>query len=243
MPNTKPPSSHPYPASRVQRPSSSAHVARSALLVALLFGADKLLGLVRDAAIGRAFGASAALDAYYAAFELPDGLFTVVAGSAMATALIPILSARIARRDREQVWRLVSAVINWVLLLVAGVSVVAAIFAPQAIRVVAPGFDADQAALAARLMRLVLLQTLISSTSGIVMGVLQAHQHFLLPAAAPMCYTLGRIAGALWLAPRWDIFGLAWGGLAGTVGRPGGVRAHRHMAHAYSPAFSVSLWS
>jgi len=212
-----------------KRPASGYHVARSAVLVALLFAADKLLGVVRDAAIGRAFGTSAALDAYYAAFELPDGLFTVVAGSAMATALIPVLSARIGRGDREQVWRLVSAVINWALLIVALVSVGAAVFAPQMIRAVAPGFDAQTAALATQLMRLVLLQTLVSSVSGIVMSVLQAHQHFLLPAAAPICYTLGRIAGALWLAPRWGIFGLAWGGLAGTVGHflvqvPGLVR-------------------
>jgi len=210
-------------------PASGSHVARSALLVAAFFAADKLLGVVRDAAISGAFGASAALDAYYAAFELPDGLFTVVAGSAMATALIPILSARIASGDRDQVWRLVSAVLNWALLIVAAVSVAAAIFAPQVIALVAQGFDPQQTMLAAQLMRLVLLQTLISSLSGIVMSVLQAHQHFLLPAAAPISYTLGRIAGALLLAPRWGIFGLAWGGLAGAVGHlliqtPGLVR-------------------
>ncbi len=206
------------PTPSIGRPVSSLHVARSAALVALLFAADKLLGLVRDGAIGHAFGASAELDAYYAAFELPDGLFTVVAGSAMATALIPILSARIARGDREGTWRLVSAVVNLALLVVAGVSAVAAVFAPQVVRAVAPGFDVETMTLASRLMRLVLLQTIISSTSGIVMSVLQAHQHFLLPAAAPICYTLGRIGGALLLAPLWGIFGLAWGGLAGTVG-------------------------
>ena len=222
------------PQSAIRNPQSAIRnlqILRSAALVALLFAADKFLGLVRDASIGRAFGASAALDAYYAAFELPDGLFTVVAGSAMATALIPVLSARIARGEREGVWRLVSAVVNLALLVVAGVSVVAAILAPHVIRTVAPGFDAGQVALAARLMRLVLLQTLVSSASGIVMSVLQAHQHFLLPAAAPLCYTLGRLAGALLLAPRWGIFGLAWGGLAGTVGHllvqvPGLVRLH-----------------
>jgi len=222
-------SNNQQPASSALQSASSTHVARSAGLVALLFAADKVLGVVRDASIGRAFGTSAALDAYYAAFELPDGLFTVVAGSAMATALIPILSARISQGDRAGVWRLVSAVVNWALLIVACVSGVAAVFAPQLIRAVAPGFDGATAALAARLMRLVLLQTLVSSVSGIVMSVLQAHQHFLLPAAAPICYTLGRIAGALWLAPRWGIFGLAWGGLAGTVGHflvqvPGLVR-------------------
>ncbi|HIE38858.1 MAG TPA: murein biosynthesis integral membrane protein MurJ [Anaerolineae bacterium] len=199
-------------------PASSTHVARSAALVAFLFAAAKLLGLVRDAVIGHAFGASAEMDAYYAAFELPDGLFTVVAGSAMATTLIPILSARIARGDREGTWRMVSAVVNLALLIVAGVSVVAAVFAPQVIHAVAPGFDPYRTGLAVRLMRLVLLQTLISSASGITMSVLQAHQHFLLPAAAPLAYTLGRIGGTLLLAPRWGIFGLAYGGLAGTVG-------------------------
>ena len=199
------------------RQADRSHVARSALLVAALFGGDKLLGILRDAAISRAFGASAALDAYYAAFELPDGLFTIVAGSAMATTLIPLLSARLAQDNREQVWRLVSAVVNLALLTVAAVSVVAAALAPQVVQTVAPGFESSQVRLAARLMRLVLLQTLLFTASGILMGVLRAHQHFLLPAAAPVCYTLGRIAGVLFLAPRWGIFGLAWGGLAGAV--------------------------
>jgi len=213
---------------RASSPFSS-HVARSAALVASFFTVDKLLGLVRDAAIGHVFGASAALDAYYAAFELPDGLFNVVAGLAMTTALIPVLSARIIKGERDEAWRLVSAVINWALLIVATVSMIAAVFAPQVIRAVAPGFEAERALLATKLMRLVLLQTIVSSASGIVMSVLQAHQHFLLPAAAPLAYTLGRIGGALLLGPRWGIFGLAWGGLAGTVGHfliqvPGLVR-------------------
>jgi putative peptidoglycan lipid II flippase len=196
----------------------SAAVVRSATLVAFFFTIDKALGVVRDAAIGHAFGASASLDAYYAAFELPDALFNLVAGLAMATALIPVLSAAIVRGEHREVWRLVSAVVNWALLIVAGGSIVAATFAPWVIGAVAPGFGAARAALATRLMRLVLLQTVVSSASGIVMSTLQAHQHFLLPAAAPLAYTLGRVGGALLLAPRFGIFGLAWGGLAGTLG-------------------------
>jgi putative peptidoglycan lipid II flippase len=197
---------------------STAFVARSALLVAFFFALDKVLGLVRDVAVSRAFGASAELDAYYAAFELPDGLFTVVAGSALATSFIPILSQQITQGDRRDVWQLVSAVLNLALMIVAVVSVIAAIFAPQVIGAVAPGFDAYRATLATSLMRLVLLQTLLSSVSGITMSVLQAHQHFLLPAVAPLCYSLGRIFGALVLASRWGIFGLAVGGLLGTLG-------------------------
>ncbi|MCU0522491.1 MAG: murein biosynthesis integral membrane protein MurJ [Anaerolineae bacterium] len=195
----------------------SASVARSAITVSALFALDKALGLVRDAVIGRTFGASAALDAYYAAFELPDALFNIVAGLAMATALIPVLSAYTARGDRENVGRLTSAVINWALVVVVAISAAAAVFAPHVIRAVAPGFDHPREDLATDLMRLVLLQTVISSTSGIAMSVLQAHQHFLLPAVAPLAYTLGRILGAVALVPRWGVFGLAIGGLAGTV--------------------------
>jgi len=196
---------------------SSSSVARSAALVAALFTLDKILALGRDVVIGRAFGASAELDAYYAAFELPDGLFTILAGSAMATTLIPILAARIRRDEHDAGWRLVSAVVNLALLIVAVVGAVAAIFAPQVIATVAPGFDAEQVALGAKLMRLVLFQTLIFTVSGILVGVLRAYQHFLLPALAPVCYTLGRILGTLFLAPRWGIFGLAWGGVGGAV--------------------------
>ncbi len=193
------------------------NVLQAATLVAFFFTVDKALGLVRDVVVSRAFGASPELDAYYAAFELPDGLFTIITGSAMGTTLIPILTAQIRREDREGVWRFVSSVLNLVLLIVAVLSIVAAIFAPQIIATVAPGFDAYRATLATQLMRLVLLQTLVSSASGIAMGVLQAHQHFLLPAAAPLAYTGGRILGTLLLAPRWGIFGLAYGGLAGSA--------------------------
>jgi putative peptidoglycan lipid II flippase len=197
--------------------TSSSHIARSAALVAALFTFDKILALGRDIVIGRAFGASAELDAYYAAFELPDGLFTILAGSAMATTLIPILAARIRRDEHDEAWTLVSAVVNLALLIVTVVGAVAALFAPQVIGAVAPGFDAVQVALGARLMRLVLFQTLIFTVSGILVGVLRAYHHFLLPALAPVCYTLGRILGTLFLAPRWGIFGLAWGGVGGAA--------------------------
>ncbi len=187
------------------------------MLLAVLFGVDKLLALVRDTVVSNAFGATAVLDAYYAAFELPDGIFTLIAGSVMASTLIPVLTARIAERDHEGVWRLVSTVINLALIVVVAVSIVAMIFSFQVIEAVAPGFDAEHTLLASQLMRIVLLQTVLFTSSGILMGALRAYQHFLLPALAPICYTLGRIAGTLLLAPRWGVFGLAWGGLAGSV--------------------------
>jgi len=202
-----------------KQPASSFQVARSAALVALLLTADKLLGVLREAAVGRAFGTSAALDAYFAAFEVPEGLNVIVTGAALTTALIPLLTDAVARADRDSLWRFISAVINWLLLVVGCASVIAAVLARSIILTVAPGFAGDpaQVTLATQLMRLVLIQTIIFSLSTVFTGTLQAHQHFLLPAIAPLCYTLGRIFGAVVLAPRMGIFGLAWGGLAGAV--------------------------
>ncbi|MBN1813133.1 MAG: murein biosynthesis integral membrane protein MurJ [Anaerolineae bacterium] len=202
-------------------PQQAVHsqVARSVAVVAFLLAADKLLGVVREAVVSRAFGTSAELDAYIAAFEIPEGLNVIVTGAALTTALIPLLSGIVARGDRDSVWRLFSAVVNWVLAIVGGFSVVAALLARPIILTVAPGFadDPAQVTLATQLMRLVLVQTLVFSASTAITSVIQAHRSFLLPALAPICYTVGRIIGVVVLAPRMGIFGLAWGGLAGTV--------------------------
>ena len=213
------------PPSSTEHLASTPRVARSAALVAVLLAADKLLGVVREAAVGRAFGASAVLDAYFAAFEVPEGLNTIVTGAALTTALIPLLTSVVTRADQEDsalhvdIWRFVSVVVNWVLIVVGLAGVFAAVLARPIILTVAPGFahDPAQVALAVRLMRLVLVQTLIFSASTVVTGTLQAHHHFFLPALAPLCYTVGRIFGVVVLAPRCGIFGLAWGGLAGAV--------------------------
>ena len=202
-------------------PQQTVHsqVARSAAAVALFLAADKLLGVVREALVSRAFGATAEMDAYIAAFEIPDGLNTIVTGAALTTALIPLLASIIARGERDSVWRLFSTVINWVLAIVSSFGIIAALFARPIILTVAPGFadNPAQVMLATQLMRLVLIQTLIFSASITITSLLQAHRSFFLPALAPLFYTLGRITGVLVLAPRMGIFGLAWGGLAGAV--------------------------
>jgi putative peptidoglycan lipid II flippase len=207
------------PTARSQQSGSSSRVALNTLLVAILFALDKLLGVVREMAVGRAFGLSPELDAYFAAFEVPEGLNTIVTGAALTTALIPVLVSIIACDERDSVWRLFSAVINWVLVIVGGASIVAAMLARPIILTVAPGFadDPAQVTLATQLMRLVLIQTLVFSASTVITSALEAHQHFLLPALSPLFYTLGRIFGAVALAPRFGIFGLAWGGLIGAV--------------------------
>jgi putative peptidoglycan lipid II flippase len=193
-------------------------IARAAGLVMVLFVLSRLLGLIREMIIGAQFGTSADLDAYLAAFRLPDLLFQLVAGGALASAFIPTFTEYLARDDREGAWRLFSGVANLVLAITAAIAVVAALAAPWLVRrVIAPGFDPAQQALTARLMRLMLVSPILFGVSGLVMGVLNAHQHFLLPAAAPMVYNLAIIGGALGLSPRLGVTGLALGVVGGSA--------------------------
>ena len=194
------------------------HIARNVLLVAGAFALAAAMGLLRNMVIARTFGIGAELDAYYAAFKLPDLLFSVVAGGALATAFIPVFAGFVAAGDRAAAWRLASAITNWVVLITASLAVLAFLLAPWLVRaVIAPGFAPAQQAATAGVMRLVLISTVIFAISAVQGSVLNGFKHFLLPALAPVVYPLGVIAGALWLAPRWGVAGLAAGAVLGSA--------------------------
>ncbi len=223
------------------------------LLIAGGFLASKITGILDDLILARIIGPGRALDAYYAAFGLPDLLFTLVAGGALASALIPVISGLIAR-DRPAAWQLVSAVINLAFLVTLIGSAVLALTAPWVVnqlfgcgldpdqrRLIGEcGFDPDQQLLTANLMRVILISTAIFSISAIVMSALQAHQHFLLPALAPIMYNLGILAGVILLAPRIGVWGAALGVVAGAllhllVQAPGLIR----YGARWTPRFSL----
>ncbi len=216
------------------------HLARSVGIVMAGFVVSKIVGLGREMVVAGTFGTGPELDAYYAAFGVPDLLFTLIAGGALASAFIPVFSGYLARRDTAGAWRLASAVTNLVFLVVAVIAVLMAWATPALVSgLIAPGFSAAQQQLTVRLIYPILLSTLIFSVSGIVMGILNAHQHFLLPAFAPAFYNLGIILGALFLTPWLGVYGLAVGvvlgaGLHLVVQVPGLI----HYGGRYTPGFA-----
>jgi putative peptidoglycan lipid II flippase len=179
-------------------------VARASLLLASLFLVDKVLALGRSVIIARQFSLSVELDSFNVANNLPDLLFALISGGALAMAFIPVLTGTLTLKGRGAFWDLFSRVANLAFVATAVLAVVIAAFSEQIVRSqigIAPGFGPAQQALIAELMRLNLIATLIFSISGLVMASLQANQHFLLPALAPIFYNLGQIFGALVLAP------------------------------------------
>jgi putative peptidoglycan lipid II flippase len=198
--------------------TSTDRIARVASLVMVLFLVSRVLGLLREVVIARQFGAGAEMDAYLAAFRLPDFLFYVVAGGALGSAFIPVFTGYITRDDLAGAWRLASAVINWIGLILTGLGGLAAVLAPRIVQVFFADFSPAQQALTAELMRWMLISTVIFGVSGVVMGMLNARQHFFLPALAPVIYNLAIILGAWLLGPSWGVRGLAAGVVVGAAG-------------------------
>jgi putative peptidoglycan lipid II flippase len=198
--------------------NSRRQIAGAAAKVMILFAVSRLLGLARQAVIAAQFGTSSDLDAYLAAARIPEMIYLVVVGGALGSAFIPAFADHLAKDDRAGAWRLASAVVNLALIVLTAIAVLIAILAPMLVRtVIAPGFDPPQQALTTSLLRLMLLSPIIFGASGIVMGALNAHQHFVRPALAPSIYNLSIICGTMLLGPRLGVRGIAIGVVVGAA--------------------------
>jgi putative peptidoglycan lipid II flippase len=191
---------------------------RAALIVMVFFVLSRFTGILREVILSDRFGTSAAYDAYLAAFRVPDLLFQLVAGGALGSAFLPVFSGYWIKDEKTDAWLLFSRVLNLVTLVLIALAGLAAVFSPTIVRyILAPGFSPEQQALTATLMRGMLLGTVIFGASGLVMGALNATQHFVAPAAAPVLYNLAIILAAYFLAPIYGIYGLVAGVVAGSL--------------------------
>ncbi len=174
-------------------------------LLAGMFFLDKVLAFVRQILIARQFGLSPELDAFNVANNIPDLLFALISGGALAIAFIPVLTQVLTRDGQAPAWKLFSRIANLAFLVTAGLALIVAIFAGSMVRAeigIAPGFNTVQQDMVIKLMRMNLIATMIFSISGLVMAGLQANQHFLLPALAPIFYNVGQIIGVTILSPE-----------------------------------------
>ncbi len=173
-------------------------------MLGVLFALDKVLALTRQLIISHQFGFSEVLDAFNAANNLPDMLFALISGGALAIAFIPVLTETINLQGSKKAWRLFSQIANLSFVITLILAILIALFADKLVGWelgIAPGFNTHQQSLVIKLMRLNLTATILFSISGLIMASLQANQHFLLPALAPIMYNAGQIIGAVFFAP------------------------------------------
>jgi putative peptidoglycan lipid II flippase len=198
--------------------TANKQIARAAGTVMFAFALSNLIGLARQILISRAFGTDRAIDAFYAASTYPDLVFSLVAGGALSSAFLPTFTGFLARDEKQNAWKLASSIVNIILILLSVLSILSAWLAPQIIRyILAPKFPADQQVIAASLLRILMISPAIFGVSGLIMGILNSHQKFLLPALAPSMYWLGMIFGLIFLVPSMGVYGLAWGAVLGAA--------------------------
>jgi putative peptidoglycan lipid II flippase len=199
-------------------------MSRQVRIASLIWGASilltKVIGIVREAVIGRVMGGGGSADIYWVAFTIPDWLNYLLAGGAMSILFIPLFTAHLVAGREDEGWRSFSAVANAMLLLLGLVTPLIWLLVPVISPMVAPGFGPDQLEELNRLTRIVLPAQIFHIVGGLLSAALQARDRHALPALSPLVYSGSMILGGLiGRSPE----GFAWGALVGSALGPFGL--------------------
>lgn len=184
---------------------------------------SRVIGMVREAVIGRTLGGSAEADVYWSAFVVPDFLNYLLAGGALSIVFIPIFSAYLARGEEERGSQAFSTIATFLCVLLGALTAILFALLPELAALVAPGFDAAQRAELVGLTRIILPAQIFHVVGGLLSAALQARDRHLVPALAPLVYTACIVAGGLIGGSAAGAYGFAWGVLAGSVLGPFGL--------------------
>jgi putative peptidoglycan lipid II flippase len=198
--------------------SSGTIIARAGLTVSGLYLASRLLGWLRISVLAATFGAGSDLDAFYAAFRIPDLMFQLVAAGAWSSALIPIVGGLLTKGESARAWRILSTVTNLVLGTLLVLALAFELAAPIIVPIITPGFAEADTARTVELTRVMLLSPILLALGAIATSALNAQNRFGAAALAPVVYNLGLIGGAVFLSPFLGVMGLAVGVVLGSLG-------------------------
>lgn len=195
-------------------------IAEASFILMASFFFSAALGAVRQVLFNAQFGAGDEANAYYAAFRLPDTLFSLIAGGALSSAMIPVLLSAAREEGRAASLRLVNLVLTALLAVFALIVVAGELVAPAFVRgVLAPGFDPATSALTVALTRIMLIQPLILAVGSVATALLNSRNQFLLTALSVASHNIALIAGivAARLVPDLGIYGPTYGVVGGAV--------------------------
>ena len=176
---------------------------------------SRLFGLLRDRSLAAHFGAGDVLDAYFAAFKIPDLIFNLLLLGALSSAFIPIFTEYMQKNGKDEAWSFVNTLINIGITILTTTLLLIAIFAPILSHIITPGFDDAKREMTVNLMRIMLLSPLFFGFSNLAGGILNSFKNFVVYAIAPILYNMGIIGGVIWLVPRFGYMGLAYGVVLG----------------------------
>jgi putative peptidoglycan lipid II flippase len=179
-----------------------------------------LLGAVRQVLFNAQFGTGLDANAYYAAFRLPDTLFSLIAGGALSSAMIPILLSTGRQEGAQAGWRLTNLVLTVLLAFFALIVLAGEIFTPFFVQhLLAPGFDVETSQLTVTLTRLMLVQPLILVVGSVATAILNSRNQFFSTALSVAAHNIALITGivAVRFVPGLGIYGPTLGVIGGAV--------------------------
>lgn len=186
----------------------------AAILLGFSAGFSRLLGLVRNGLLAGHFGTGSEVNIYLAAFRIPDFVYNFLIVGGLTVAFLPIFSEYFSK-EKEKAWEMVSYVLNVFLFLLILSSLILFILAPLLIKIIVPGFSAEDQSLTVFLTRLMFLSPILFGLSSIFSGVLHHFNRFFIYSLAPIFYNVGIIFGILFFYPIFGLPGLAYGVILG----------------------------
>ncbi|HEX9617594.1 MAG TPA: murein biosynthesis integral membrane protein MurJ [Anaerolineales bacterium] len=195
-------------------------VAEASFVLMASFFTSALLGAVRQVLFNAQFGTGLEANAYYAAFRLPDTLFSLIAGGALSSAMIPVLLSTLQAGGKQAGWRLTNLVLTTLLAVFALVVLAGEIFAPTFVNsLLAPGFDEQTSQLTIRLTRIMLVQPLVLAIGSVATAVLNSRNQFVPTALSILGHNVALIAGimAARYYPGLGIYGPTLGVVGGAL--------------------------
>ncbi|MDR0955938.1 MAG: virulence factor MviN, partial [Candidatus Nomurabacteria bacterium] len=201
--------------SRFNIKTTAAMLAGSTLLSALF-------GIYRDRLINSMYYSTykVGVDAYTAAFTIPDFMYTILVTGALAVSFIPVFTERLSKGNKDSAWKMSSSLLNLMGLLTLAVSILIIIFAPALVKyIVAPGLNEQGQALASSLMRVIAVNPFLFALATVINSIQQGVSRFFFFALAPVMYNIGIIIGAQWLTGGVSLFGhqIFAGGIMGVA--------------------------
>ncbi|MCQ2571085.1 MAG: murein biosynthesis integral membrane protein MurJ [Candidatus Saccharibacteria bacterium] len=202
--------------------NSKLSVKTAAIVIAGSTLVSALLGIFRDRWLNTMYYDTypAGLDAYTAAFTVPDFLFFIITSGALAVTFVPVFNQRLVNGNKKSAWELSTSTLNFLALLSLIASVLIMIFADPLVRyVVAPGLNESAMSLAINMMRVIAINPFLFSISTVLASMQQAVGRFVFYSLAPALYNVGIIVGILVFTNGINIFGIQLfeGGIMGVA--------------------------
>ncbi|MBR6532459.1 murein biosynthesis integral membrane protein MurJ [Candidatus Saccharibacteria bacterium] len=206
----------------VQLANMKLSVKSAAIILASSTLISALLGIFRDRLLNSYYLGTypTGVDAYTAAFTIPDFMFFILTSGALAVSFIPVFNQRLAAGNKKSAWELTSSMLNLMALVTLVASVLIMIFADPLIRyVVSPGLDESGMVLAINMTRVIAINPFLFSIATVITSVQQAVGRFVFCSFAPAIYNIGIIIGITVFTNGINIFGIQLfdGGIMGVA--------------------------